>query len=72
VNRGEKLVDNSYARTQQCVMTGEVKSRWIDPDDAPELTPELAKRAQISIGGKVLRRPRETLHREGGKAGDAA
>ena len=26
-----------------------------DPDDAPHFTPEMAARAQISIGGKVIR-----------------
>ncbi len=30
-------------------------SDWIDPDDAPELTAELAAVAEISVGGKVIR-----------------
>jgi uncharacterized protein (DUF4415 family) len=30
-------------------------SDWTDPDDAPELTEELADIAEISIGGKVIR-----------------
>ena len=30
-------------------------SDWIDPDDAPELTEELAKVAELSVGGKVIR-----------------
>lgn len=30
-------------------------SAWIDPDDAPELTAEMAKVAEISVGGKVVR-----------------
>lgn len=30
-------------------------SDWIDPDDAPELTKELAEVAEISVGGKVIR-----------------
>ena len=31
------------------------KNEWIDPDDAPELTDEMAEMAQLSIGGKVIR-----------------
>ena len=38
---------------------------WTDPDDAPELTPEIAERAQISIGGKVVRPATGTLTRRG-------
>jgi len=30
-------------------------SDWIDPDDAPELTDELADVAEIRVGGKVIR-----------------
>lgn len=30
-------------------------SDWIDPDDAPELTAELADVAELRIGGKVVR-----------------
>lgn len=41
------------------------KKIWIDPDDAPELTPELARRAQISIGGKVIREATGTLTKPG-------
>ena len=41
------------------------KSSWIDPDDAPELTPELAWRGQISIGGKVIREATGTLTKRG-------
>src|SRR5437868_2583185 len=42
-----------------------IKSNWIDPDDAPELTSELARRAQISVGGKVIREATGTLTRRG-------
>ena len=31
------------------------KNEWIDPDDAPELTDEMAEMAQLSVGGKVIR-----------------
>ena len=41
------------------------KSSWIDPDDAPELTEEVARRAQISRGGKVLRKATGTLTKRG-------
>jgi hypothetical protein len=34
------------------------------PDDAPELTPELAKRGQISVGGKVVREATGTVTRD--------
>lgn len=30
-------------------------SDWIDPDDAPELTAELAAVSELRIGGKVIR-----------------
>jgi uncharacterized protein (DUF4415 family) len=30
-------------------------SDWIDPDDAPELTEELAAVAEIRVAGKVIR-----------------
>jgi uncharacterized protein (DUF4415 family) len=30
-------------------------SDWIDPDDAPELTEELADVAEIRVAGKVIR-----------------
>ncbi len=36
-----------------------------NPDDAPELTPELARRAQISRGGKVVREATGTLTKRG-------
>src|SRR3954451_1505816 len=41
------------------------KKSWTDPDDAPELTPELAKRAQISVGGKVVREATGTVTKRG-------
>lgn len=41
------------------------KSSWIDPDDAPDLTAEVAARAQISIGGKVIRKATGTLTKAG-------
>ena len=42
-----------------------IKKNWTDPDDAPELTPELARRAQISIGRKVIREAAGTLTKRG-------
>ncbi|WP_375403678.1 BrnA antitoxin family protein [uncultured Sphingomonas sp.] len=30
-------------------------SDWIDPDDAPELTAELAAVSELRVGGKVVR-----------------
>jgi uncharacterized protein (DUF4415 family) len=41
------------------------KSSWIDPDDAPELTREIAQRARISVGGKVIREATGTLTKRG-------
>ena len=38
---------------------------WVDPDDAPELTEEVAARAQISIGGKIIREATGTLTKAG-------
>jgi hypothetical protein len=39
------------------------KQSWIDPDDAPELSDEVFARAQIAIGGRVVRPARGTLTR---------
>ena len=41
------------------------KMVWNDPDDAPELTPELARRGQFAIGGKVIRKATGTLTKAG-------
>jgi uncharacterized protein (DUF4415 family) len=38
---------------------------WIDPDDAPEWPDEVWDRAQISIGGKVIRPATGTLTKRG-------
>jgi hypothetical protein len=35
-----------------------------DPDDAPELTPEIARRSQISVGGKVVREATGTMTKD--------
>ncbi len=40
-------------------------SDWIDPDDAPILTAEIAARAEIREGGKVIRPATGTLTRMG-------
>lgn len=42
-----------------------MESSWIDPDDAPELTEEVAARAQISVGGKVIRKATGTYTKRG-------
>lgn len=42
-----------------------MKNNWIDPDDAPELTQELARRAQITVGGKVVREASGTVTKRG-------
>ena len=48
-------------------------SNWVDPDDAPILTVEIAARAEIREGGKVVRPATGTLTRMGRPAlGDAA
>lgn len=44
-------------------------SDWIDPDDAPELTAELAAVAEIAIGGKVFRPATGYLGPDGVKLG---
>jgi len=41
------------------------KPSWVDPDDAPELTPDLAARAQIANGGRVLRKAHGTVLKRG-------
>ena len=42
-----------------------ISKTWIDPDDASELTPELARRGQVSVGGKVIREATGTLTKRG-------
>jgi len=37
------------------------KKKWIDPDDAPELTREFFQRADIYEGDKLIRRGRPPL-----------
>lgn len=41
------------------------KGKWIDPDDAPELTAEVASRAQVARGGKIIRPATGTLTKRG-------
>ena len=36
-------------------------SKWVDPDDAPELTKEFFERGEIRHGDKVIRRGRPPL-----------
>jgi len=42
-------------------------STWVDPDDAPEWTDEMFDRAQLSIGGVVIRPATGTLTRGPGR-----
>jgi uncharacterized protein (DUF4415 family) len=41
------------------------KGVWRDPDDAPELTDDILDRAEIAIGGKVIRPASGTLTKPG-------
>ena len=34
---------------------------WVDPDDAPELTDEMLDRAEIRVGGRIIRPGRPPL-----------
>ena len=48
-------------------------SDWVDPDDAPILTAEIAARTEVRKGGKVIRPATGTLTRMGRPPlGDAA
>ena len=40
---------------------GSGKKKWIDPDDAPELTREFFERADIYEGDKLIRRGRPPI-----------
>jgi len=42
-------------------------SVWVDPDDAPEWTQDQFDRAEIAIGGKVVRPAQGTLTRPRGR-----
>ena len=44
-------------------------SEWIDPDDAPFLTAEVAARAEIREGGKMIRAATGTYTRDFDKPG---
>jgi uncharacterized protein (DUF4415 family) len=41
------------------------KGNWVDPDDASEWSDEVWKRAEIAVGGKVVRPATGTLTRRG-------
>ncbi len=41
------------------------KTAWVGPDDAPELTDEFFDRAEIAIGGGVIRPANGTLTKRG-------
>jgi uncharacterized protein (DUF4415 family) len=43
----------------------DIDERWIDPDDAPEWTEEHFRHAQLSVGGKVIRKAVGTWTRPG-------
>jgi len=40
------------------VSKDDTESKWVDPDDAPELDDDWFDRAEIRIGDKVIRRGR--------------
>jgi len=40
------------------VRSDDTESKWVDPDDAPELDDDWFDRAEIRIGDKVIRRGR--------------
>lgn len=49
-------------------MTGKERDsngNWIDPDDAPEWSDEVWNRAQVAVGGKIVRPATGTLTRRG-------
>ena len=41
------------------------KDSWVDPDDAPEWPDEVWERAQIAVGGVVIREATGTLTKRG-------
>lgn len=41
------------------------KTNWKHPDDAPELTAEVAARAQIAVGDKIIRKATGTYTKRG-------
>ena len=41
------------------------KPEWIDPDDAPEWSDDVFDRAEIAVGGKVVRKATGTLTKRG-------
>jgi uncharacterized protein (DUF4415 family) len=41
------------------------KAKWVDPNDAPEWPDDAWDRAQVSVGGKVVRKATGTLTRRG-------
>jgi uncharacterized protein (DUF4415 family) len=43
------------------------KQKWVDPDDAPELTDQFFQRAELAVGGKVERPAKGTLTRPPGR-----
>ena len=48
------------------------KGSWTDPDDAPEWPDEAWERAEIAVGGEVVRRASGTLAKRGRPAIGAA
>jgi uncharacterized protein (DUF4415 family) len=43
------------------------KRNWVDPDDAPQWTKEQFDRAEVAVGGKVVRPAQGTLKRPRGR-----
>jgi uncharacterized protein (DUF4415 family) len=44
-----------------------IKRVWVDPDDAPEWTPDQFDRAEVAVGGKVISPAQGTLARRRGR-----
>jgi len=49
------------ARSKSSSRTSTERKPWVDPDDAPEWTEEMVARAEISEGGRIIRRGRPPL-----------
>src|SRR5690349_4004691 len=52
-------------RCDACMSGRSYMSDWIDPDDAPELTAEIAARGELRVGGRLIRPATGTLTKAG-------
>jgi uncharacterized protein (DUF4415 family) len=53
--------DASASSSTRHGVRSQVKAKWIDPDDAPELTDDLLDRAELRDGDRIVRRGRPPL-----------